>query len=68
MVVTVFCSVFAHGLTAFGGANWYASRMATVHEDLPEMIEVKAMPTRLSWRSFKGVATVAKQISRRPKD
>ena len=27
MVITVLISVFAHGLTAVGGANWYGDRM-----------------------------------------
>lgn len=56
MVIAVLCSVFAHGLTAFPGANWYASQTATISEDMPEMKQVKAMPTRLSWRSFSRVA------------
>ena len=51
MVVTVLISVFAHGLTAFPGANWYASRIASreAPEKMPEMKPVKKMPVRLSW-------------------
>ncbi len=47
MVITVLCSVFAHGITAFPCANWYAKSIATVDQDMPEMITIKAMPTRL---------------------
>ena len=52
MVVTVFISVFAHGLTAFPGANWYAHRISNKENShsMPEMIPVKEMPVRLPWR------------------
>lgn len=52
MVVTVLISVFAHGLTAFPGANWYGKRMArfkATHE-IPELMPRSEMPVRLSWR------------------
>ncbi len=64
MIITVFCSVFAHGLTAFPGANWYGNQMANISEDMPEMTEIKAMPTRLSWRSFSKVGSVVKRITK----
>ena len=63
MIITVFCSVFAHGLTAFPGANWYENKMANMSEDMPEMTEVKAMPTRISWRSFSKVGNVVTRIT-----
>lgn len=52
MVVTVFISVFAHGLTAFPGANWYANRISSKEDShsMPEMIPVQEMPVRLPWR------------------
>ncbi|NEO12445.1 MULTISPECIES: sodium:proton antiporter [unclassified Moorena] len=52
MVLTVLISVFAHGLTAFPGANWYGNRMArfkATHE-IPELMPRSEMPVRLSWR------------------
>ena len=54
MVVTVFISVFAHGLTAFPGANWYANRISNkehIHETMPEMKPVEEMPVRLPWKT-----------------
>ena len=53
MVVTVLISVFAHGLTAFPGANWYANRISNkqdMHDRMPEMSVVEEMPVRLPWR------------------
>ncbi|MDJ0735911.1 MAG: cation:proton antiporter [Nostocaceae cyanobacterium] len=53
MVVTVLISVFAHGLTAFPGANWYANRVADkqdIHHRMPEMMPVEEIPVRLPWR------------------
>ncbi|WP_228024591.1 hypothetical protein [cf. Phormidesmis sp. LEGE 11477] len=29
MAVTVLLSIFAHGLTAFPGANWYGQKMSS---------------------------------------
>lgn len=52
MVLTVLISVFAHGLTAFPGANWYGNRMARfkgTHE-IPELMPSSEMPVGLSWR------------------
>ncbi|MGB3296081.1 MAG: hypothetical protein WBB01_24110 [Phormidesmis sp.] len=53
MVITVLLSVFAHGLTAYPGAHWYAQRMSTQadHVSMPEMEPVPEMPVRLPWRS-----------------
>ena len=53
MVVTVFVSVFAHGLTASPGANWYAKRInqkEEVNPQMPEMMPVKELPVRLPWK------------------
>ncbi len=43
MVITVFISIFAHGLTAFPGANWYANRMSNQENH-------DQVPVRLPWR------------------
>ncbi|MGB3639193.1 MAG: sodium:proton antiporter [Rivularia sp. (in: cyanobacteria)] len=54
MVVTVLIGVFAHGLTAFPGANWYANRISDkedIHDQMPEMLPVEEMPVRLPWKS-----------------
>lgn len=54
MVITVFISIFAHGLTAFPGVHWYAQRISN-HKDtgdrIAEMMPVEEMPVRLPWRS-----------------
>ena len=53
MVVTVFVSVFAHGLTAFPGANWYAKRINAKEKfdpQMPEMMPVDELPVRLPWK------------------
>lgn len=53
MVVTVMISVFAHGLTAFPGVNWYADRISdkdNLHGCMPEMQPVAELPVRLPWR------------------
>ena len=52
-VITVFMSVFAHGLTAFPGVNWYANRISdkqNTGDRMPEMMPVAEMPVRLPWR------------------
>ncbi len=42
-------SVFAQGLTALPGANWYSAMVAKkkVEPDLPELAPVTEMPVRL---------------------
>jgi len=53
MVITVLISVFAHGLTAVGGANWYGDRMSNkqnIQGQLPEHKLVPEMAVRLPWR------------------
>lgn len=53
MVITVFISVFAHGLTAFPGVYWYARRIdrkQDIHHAMPEMNPVNELPVRLPWR------------------
>ncbi|BAY80549.1 NhaP-type Na+/H+ and K+/H+ antiporter protein [Calothrix parasitica NIES-267] len=52
MVVTVLISVFAHGLTAYPGANWYANRISNkqdIDDKMPEMKPVEKMAIRLPW-------------------
>ena len=53
MAVTVSISVFAHGMTAFPGAIWYAKRISNkedIHERMPEMSPVEELPVRLPWK------------------
>lgn len=53
MVVTVLISVFAHGLTAFPGVNWYANRISNkqdIHDKMPEMKPVEEIAVRLPWK------------------
>ena len=52
MVVTVFVSIFAHGITAYPSSLWYANRIADkkdIHYQMPEMIPVPELPVRLPW-------------------
>lgn len=52
MVVTVLIGVFAHGLTAFPGANWYANSISSkenIQDQMPEMLLTEDMPVRLPW-------------------
>jgi len=53
MAVTVLISIFAHGLTAVPGANWYADQMADnqkLKKPMTEHKPVTEMPVRLPWR------------------
>ena len=53
MVITVFISIFAHGITAYPGSIWYANRIDNkkdMHHRMPEMIPVPEFPVRLPWR------------------
>lgn len=53
MVITVLISIFAHGLTAVPGANWYGKRMddkQNTQDQMPENKPVREMATRLPWR------------------
>ncbi|MBO9999407.1 MAG: sodium:proton antiporter [Cyanobacteria bacterium SID2] len=51
-IVTVLVSVFAHGLSAFPGANWYGNRMMSeIDRTLPELKPVKTMRVRLPWKA-----------------
>ncbi len=47
-ITTVLLSIFAHGLTALPGANWYAARTEKMKEepDMPELASVTEMPVR----------------------
>jgi NhaP-type Na+/H+ or K+/H+ antiporter len=46
-MVTVFLSIFAHGMTAAPAAKWYGRRMALAGEgDMAEMKDVTEMPLR----------------------
>jgi NhaP-type Na+/H+ or K+/H+ antiporter len=52
MVITVLISIFAHGITAFLGANWYGDRLTQLEAkqpELPELKSVREMPVRLPW-------------------
>ena len=52
-IVTVLISIFAHGLTAYPGANWYANRMDDKQDtqgQMPENKPVPNLPVRLPWR------------------
>lgn len=53
MAVTVLLSIFAHGLTAFPGANWYGQKMSSKASSTPmrEMKSVSELPVRLPWRA-----------------
>ncbi|MCG8368619.1 MAG: sodium:proton antiporter [Pseudanabaenales cyanobacterium] len=56
VVVTVLLSVFAHGVTAFSGANWYARRMNSI-QDTSQVVEhdsVDEMPVRTPYRAQHG--------------
>lgn len=50
-ITTVLMSVFAHGLTALPGANWYARRVEKMKDepDMPELAPVTEMPVRLQY-------------------
>ena len=53
MVITVFISIFAHGITAYPGSIWYANRIENkkhLHDRMPEMNPVPEFPVRLPWR------------------
>ena len=53
MAITVLISIFAHGLSAVPGANWYAKRMddkQDTQESMPENKSVPEMAVRLPWR------------------
>lgn len=52
MSITVLISVFAHGVSAFPGAQWYAARLEKMREmpDVMEHAPVKEMPTRFPSR------------------
>lgn len=53
MVIAVFISVVAHGLTAYPGANWYAKHISSRDDSdsMSEMTPVPELPVRLPWRS-----------------
>ena len=53
MAVTVLLSIFAHGLTAYPGANWYGQTMSNKADSVPlrEMKPVSELPVRLPWKS-----------------
>lgn len=52
VVSTVLISIFAHGLTAFPGAKWYAKRVEKDKSlSTAEHLTVSAMPVRLPYRS-----------------
>lgn len=53
MAITVLISIFAHGLSAVPGANWYAKGMddkQDTQESMPENKPIPEMAVRLPWR------------------
>ena len=52
IIVMVFLSVFAHGLTAWAASKWYAARAEEMkHEpDMEELVPVTGMPVRIPFR------------------
>ncbi len=52
VIITVLISVFAHGLTAFPAANWYAARMEKMKDepDMEEHVQVTELPVRLPYK------------------
>jgi NhaP-type Na+/H+ or K+/H+ antiporter len=52
-MTTVLMSVFAHGLSAYPGAKWYARRAEKMKDqpDMPELAPVTEMPVRLTLMS-----------------
>jgi hypothetical protein len=47
VMLTVLVSIFAHGITAAPGSNWYARRVeSAVEPEGAEMQEVPEMPVR----------------------
>ena len=47
VMTTVLLSVFAHGLTAFPGTNWYAQYTQKADPDAAEHEQVEEIPVRL---------------------
>ncbi len=52
IIVTVFLSVFAHGLTAWPASKWYAARAEEMKDepDMEELVPVTEMPVRIPHR------------------
>ena len=52
VIATVLLSVFAHGLTAAPGTNWYAARAEEMkaEPDMAEFVPVTEMPVRIPYR------------------
>ena len=53
MAIVVLISIFAHGLTAFPGVNWYAKRLdnkKNAPHPIKEMLPVNEIPVRLPWK------------------
>ena len=53
VITTVLMSVFAHGLSAFRGANWYATHSDELRQregEMPEHTMVEEIPVRLPHR------------------
>ncbi len=48
-MTTVLLSIFAHGLTAYPGAKWYAARAEAMKEEpgMTELVPVSEMPVRI---------------------
>ena len=55
VIATVLLSVFAHGLSAWPGANWYAARAEEMKgepgmPEMEELVPVTEMPVRVPYR------------------
>ena len=49
VMTTVLLSIFAHGITASAGSNWYAQHTQGVDSDSPEHEPVNEMPVRIRY-------------------
>ena len=49
VMTTVLLSIFAHGLTALPGTNWYAAYTDQTKPDAPEHQHIEEMPVRISY-------------------
>jgi NhaP-type Na+/H+ or K+/H+ antiporter len=47
IMTTVLLSIFAHGLTAFPGTNWYAKHAEQADSSSAENEQVEEMPVRI---------------------
>ena len=53
IIMTVFLSVFAHGITSVPLSEWYAKKIEEfkhARKEIPEHVKVTEMPTRIKWK------------------